>query len=229
MDRTKDHSAKKSAQNGGIRIEGVFSFTGMRFSGKTTISKRIGERLKFPVYDTDDEFFHQYHQTISEYVKTANWQMFRAKESGIIMDLFHDLPHNALVSLGGGALAHGDSEYCRVQTVGVVRAKGHVIYLLPSPDLDISAMVLSEREKKMLEDPSRPPLANSPSAKSVFEKTLETLKRRDPLYREAADLVAYEPNLSMTKEEELDWRANDLIGKMALLRRKGDQEAGPKN
>ncbi|MDE1865778.1 MAG: hypothetical protein KGH94_04050 [Candidatus Micrarchaeota archaeon] len=194
-----------------LRPSETISLTGMRFSGKTEVGKALSERLGIPLHDTDTIFRQQYGTTVQNYVKSAGWRGFRAAECGVILDLFSQIRENAIVSLGGGALVNSDSIYHRNLNLQAVKDKGMVVYLLPSPDLKLSAAILGERERMNGEDNNRPKLP-----------PLETLVERHPLYLAACDnFVVYEAELGKAdKSEMIDRKAGEIIRRISELRRK---------
>jgi shikimate kinase len=196
---------------------GVLSFTGMRRTGKTEVSRIVAMRLGFPLFDTDQIFDSQYHITIDAFRQSSGWIGFRRVESGIIMDLFSRIGNRAIVSLGGGALAHGDSEFHRLLNLQRVKEKGLVVYLTPSPDLLTSARILADRELALGQDPNRPPLPQSDQrSKTAFEKTYDTLRQRHPLYMDACNgFVVYESDKQGTAQKMIKEKADQVIREMA--------------
>ncbi len=196
---------------GPVHIHGALSFTGMRFSGKTTIAKLVSERIGAQFFDTDALFVERYGVSITDYVAKSSLLGFRAAESVVIRKLFSRLPDVAVVSLGGGALANSESlHYMKINT-RIVTRKGPVVYLTPSPDPEVSARILTERENQGGVDPNRPPLP---------EKTLETLIKRHPFYQGASNgFVVYESDKTGSKDEVISQRADEIIRKISVLLR----------
>lgn len=197
----------------------VLSFTGMRRTGKTKVAELVAKRLGFPLFDTDAILESQYHLKVADFVRTSGWEGFRRTETGIILDLFDGIGDRAIISLGGGALAHFDNDYYRNMNIRTVKEGGLVVYLLPSSDLERSARILADRELAAgNDDPNRPPLPQShPKNRSVFEKIYYTLRQRHPLYMDACDgFVINEYDKSGTPQQQIQQKADEVIERLAL-------------
>jgi shikimate kinase len=186
------------------------------------MARLVAAKLNFPLYDTDEIFLQQYKITIQAFVKTTGWLNFRRVENGIVMDLFSSLPKNAVVSLGGGVLAHDIDRYLRELNTQRVTEKSQVIYLIPSPSLEESARILTVRELRSLEDPSRPPLPQTDTrAQSLYDQTLRLITQRHPFYLSASKgFVVYENDETEREQEAVIKRADLVMAEMAALLRK---------
>ena len=72
---------------------------GYRCTGKTSVGRRISERLGIPFYDTDELIKEHTGKTIKEIVDDGGWEAFRAEERAVIRDL--PSAEDAVISLGG--------------------------------------------------------------------------------------------------------------------------------
>jgi shikimate kinase len=75
---------------------------GYRCTGKTSVGKRLADRLGIPFYDTDELIQRDAAKTIRELVDAEGWDAFRARERAIIGQL--PLSADAVIAAGGGAI-----------------------------------------------------------------------------------------------------------------------------
>jgi shikimate kinase len=100
--------------------------TGFMGSGKTTIAKKIAQRIKRPFYDCDQEIEKKISCSIPEIFEYQGEQQFRIYEQGVLTELAErDQP--AVIALGGGALL-------TERNLETVKLHGRLIYLKTHPD-----------------------------------------------------------------------------------------------
>lgn len=134
-------------------------------AGKSTIGRRLAQALELPLLDTDAEIERTTGRTIPEIFAEDGEPAFREIEERVVADALAQ--QNGIVSLGGGAIL---SERTRS------RLAGHtVIYL------EIS---IAEGLRRTGTGAGRPLLAGDDPAK----KYRELMRRRRPLYRQAATI-----------------------------------------
>jgi shikimate kinase len=123
-----------------------------------------------------------------------------------IQDISKLHPQDIILAPGGGAVAHDQGERYRQQNVDLLRSWGKVIYILPTESLEESARILVER---MNNDPKsagqRPSLTQ---AKTQYDDMIQTLLKRDRLYRAAAHEVFYTRDMTSAQAA---WCINDLV------------------
>jgi len=140
---------------------------GMMGAGKTTVGRLLARRLKRPFFDSDHEIEHRCGVRIPLIFDIEGEAGFRAREAQVIADLC--MREGIVLATGGGAVLSGEN---RRQ----LAAHGKVIYLHARPGY------LWQRVRH---DRNRPLLATADPL-----RRLESLyAERDPLYREAADIV----------------------------------------
>ena len=83
----------------------LYGFMG---SGKSTIGKRLSEKLSVPFIDLDTYIETQTGMSIVEIFSTYGENFFRQKEEEILLSLSQEEPH--VLSLGGGSLLKEDSK-----------------------------------------------------------------------------------------------------------------------
>lgn len=168
-------------------------FIGMRGSGKTTISKLLGEKLGYPYIETDDRIEKKVGMKIADFVKKNGWEAFRTKEGEIIQEL--STCNHTVISGGGGTVL-------RKENVNVLKANGIFIYLTAS---------LSTLYERIKDDTSRPFLTTAATQKEDIKRTRAERKK---IYQEAADFTI--STETHTKKEVVEEVYRYLQGKNIL-------------
>jgi len=141
---------------------------GMRGSGKTTVGRRLAERLGVPHIDTDDLVTAEARQSIREIFDSEGEAAFRRRETKAIRQAIPQ--RSSVVSLGGGAVLDPAN-------VEAIRKAGMVVWL------EAAAEVLYERIRNCPTTPeSRPPLTSLPE----LEELQKLMADRGHLYRIAS-------------------------------------------
>lgn len=139
--------------------------TGFMGAGKTTIGKALGEYLKMPVFDTDQEIEKIEARTINEIFERKGEAYFRAFETRILGELPVE---DAVITTGGGIV-------CREENRKLLKEHGTVIFLFASEE---------EIVKRLKQDETRPLLKGDKIAR------IATLyNERLPLYKQTADYM----------------------------------------
>src|SRR5215218_8652222 len=98
---------------------------GYRGSGKTTVGKRLADRLWQPFVDTDELIVRKAGKSIREVFEQEGEPAFRDLEAAVVRDALMLQEH--VISLGGGALL-------REENRAALKASGHkVVYLKCEP------------------------------------------------------------------------------------------------
>ena len=141
---------------------------GFMGSGKTTVGLRLSYRLRQAVVDTDKEIEREENRTIAEIFAAQGEAYFRDKETECLRRLIKSAK-NQIISVGGGLpLRAGNRELLHeLGQVFYLRAEAETIY------------------GRLKGDTTRPLLQGS----DPEEKIRTLIKERDPLYREAADVI----------------------------------------
>jgi shikimate kinase len=137
-------------------------------SGKTTVGRRLSEKLGIDFYDADHEIIDKTGVSIDHIFDVEGEVGFRARESVVLEDLCNK--PNIVLATGGGAVI---SKKNRLE----ISKTGSVIYLLSSVD-----QILRRTAKSK----TRPLLENSPNKRRTIADIIEA---RDPLYREIATII----------------------------------------
>lgn len=156
---------------------------GMSGVGKTTVGKLLATRYQCPIIDTDQYLEDTEEKTIAEIFQHDGEFVFRRLESETLLEISQQqTPH--LIITGGGMILDSQNRQIMQET-------GKVIYL------EASSLVLRARLLNEMEWQKRPLL------KEDWESQIQTmLMRRDPLYREVADLVVATDHLTSKEVAE---------------------------
>ena len=152
---------------------------GYRCTGKTTIGKRLADRLDFDFLDTDQMIEQEAGSTISQFVETFGWEKFRQIEKKTLLKTKEIT--NAVVATGGGIIMDPENQ-------AFIKKTGISIWL----DADIKTILLRlAGDHNTLE--SRPPLTSH----DLLKETNELVNLRKPLYEKTAqikiDVSSYSP------------------------------------
>lgn len=140
---------------------------GMMGAGKSSIGRKLAQRLNLPFVDADAEIERAAGMSISDIFAKHGEPYFRAGEARVIARLLESGPQ--VLATGGGAFMHP-------QTREAIRAKGISIWLKAEYDV-LMKRIKRRGDRPMLktEDP---------------EDTLRRLmQERDPVYAEADVIV----------------------------------------
>lgn len=144
--------------------------TGYRGCGKTTVGRRLAERLGLPFHDTDALIAERSGRTVREIVVEGGWKAFRNLENRVIAEL-PKAP--GVVALGGGAVLDGVN-------VDTLKNEGFFVWLTADPEILVARIAADGRTAGQ-----RPPLAGG----DIREETERVLRERTPVYRRVADLA----------------------------------------
>jgi shikimate kinase len=140
---------------------------GMMGAGKTSVGRRLAERLGWPLYHSDEMVKRDTGMTVPEIFAERGEAAFRAEESRVLAEAAtSDGP--AVVAVAGGAVLDPDNRR-------TLRGAGRVIWLRADPGV-LARRVGSGRGRPLLQDDPEATL-----------RRLDTERR--PLYEEVADIV----------------------------------------
>ena len=159
---------------------------GYRCTGKTSVGRILSERLCLPFFDTDDLIIEQAGMSISKIVEEGGWDLFRRKEKETIKSL--SSMRDSIIATGGGVFENQENGE-------VLRKNGLFVWLTAD------AKTITER---MLADQTSPARRPSLSDDKIYTETAMILKRREPAYRELADLTID------TSERNIDSIADEI-------------------
>jgi shikimate kinase len=137
-------------------------------AGKTTVGRRLAEKLDIDFYDADHEIIDKTGVSIDHIFDIEGEKGFRKRESNVLKDLCNKA--NIVLATGGGAVMLEEN---RLE----ISKAGSVIYLSSSVD-----QILRRTAKSK----TRPLLENSTNKRKTISDIIEA---RDPLYREIATII----------------------------------------
>ena len=141
---------------------------GMMGAGKSSIGRRLAQRLGLAFVDADAEIEAAAGMTIPEIFATYGEADFRSGEARVIARLLEDGGQRVglVLATGGGAFMNAD-------TRAVIRAKGFSVWL----KADFEVLI---RRVKRRSTTDRPMLQGDPA-----QRIRELMDQRDPVYAEA--------------------------------------------
>lgn len=141
---------------------------GFMGSGKSTVGIRLSYRLRRIVEDTDKLIEKKEKQSIADIFREKGETAFRQMETDCLKELLA-VKEKKIIATGGGLPMKKENH-------ALLKKLGTVVYLR------ISAKGVWERLKN---DTARPLL----QCENPYEKIEELLKKREPVYEEAADII----------------------------------------
>lgn len=144
---------------------------GYRGTGKSQVARLVSERLRWPVFDADDQIERVAGCSISRIFDEQGEDAFRDFETTVVEDLA-GRPRSVL-ALGGGAVL-------RKRNRAAIARQGRVVWLTASPE------TILRRIQADSDSASRRP---NLTATGGITEIIATLEARNPIYRQCADLV----------------------------------------
>jgi len=137
-------------------------------SGKTTIGRRLSERLSLDFFDSDHEIVNTTGVSIDHIFDVEGEKGFRTRESDVLKKLCN-MPNIVLATGGGAVILEENRE--------LMKKASSIIYLSSSVD-----QILRRTAKSK----TRPLLEKSNNRRKTITDIVET---RDPLYREVSSHI----------------------------------------
>jgi shikimate kinase len=140
---------------------------GLMGCGKSSIGRRLANRLDIPFVDADDEIERAARKTIPEIFADHGEASFRDGERRVIQRLLQNGPQ--VLATGGGA-------YTNAETRAAIRSAGIAIWL--RAELPVLMRRVMKRDNR--------PLLKVPDPEGVMRRLMET---RYPIYAEADRVI----------------------------------------
>ncbi|MBN1381887.1 MAG: shikimate kinase [Deltaproteobacteria bacterium] len=144
---------------------------GYRCTGKSSIGKRLAQKLELPFYDTDTLIEAVDGMTIIEMVDQKGWEYFRSKEKECIRQVA--MMKDCVIAPGGGAVMDADNAAQFNDDSTVIWLKADVDTILHRLDADQAT------------NNQRPPLSDA----DIRQETEKILAERTPVYCQLADIT----------------------------------------
>lgn len=141
---------------------------GFMGAGKTTVGEKYAGKRRIPMVDTDQMIEEMAGMTISAIFDTKGEEEFRKTETAVLKKLLSG-SEEKVISVGGGLPL-------REENRKMLKQLGTVVYLEAEPQTVL---------KRLQGDTTRPLLQGG----DVKNRVEDMIKRRGPIYREAAELV----------------------------------------
>ncbi|OGP66546.1 MAG: hypothetical protein A2169_14450 [Deltaproteobacteria bacterium RBG_13_47_9] len=143
---------------------------GYRGSGKSTVGRKLADRLQMKFVDTDDCIEERYKASINDIVELRGWDHFRMLEKGIIEEI--SKKDHFVIAPGGGAVVDTDN-------VMALRKNGFIVWL----KADVQVLL-----QRMVNDPQTATGRPSLTGKGALEELKEVLALREGFYERASEV-----------------------------------------
>jgi shikimate kinase len=159
----------------------TIALVGLMGAGKTTIGRRLAERLNLAFRDADAEIELAAARSVSEIFQDLGENEFRSGEHRVIARLLGDPPH--VLATGGGA-------YLSADTRALMRERAVTVWL--KADLEILARRVSRRDTRPLlrgRDPLQVLRAQAEARYPFYAQADVTVELGDASQQAAVDQV----------------------------------------
>ncbi|MCA9182107.1 MAG: shikimate kinase [Planctomycetales bacterium] len=143
---------------------------GYRGSGKSSVGRRLAERLGLPIVDTDSLIESEAGQSIRQIFSIEGEAGFRQREASVVARAAANTTPS-VIALGGGAILRPENQR-------MIASSGRVVWLHGSP-----ASLLARIQADQTTAERRPRL----SPHSDYDEIVEILAAREPIYRRLAN------------------------------------------
>ncbi len=144
---------------------------GYRGSGKSTVGRRLAEKLKRPLVDSDDLIELQSCMSIKDIFAEKGEPWFRDLEASVVREVSANATQPTIFSLGGGAVL-------RESTQQVLKSSGRCVWLRASAEY-LYQRIQTDQATQL----RRPNLSQS----GGFAEVSDLLEKRTPIYQQLSD------------------------------------------
>ena len=183
MSNLEDLSADNSSVPDSAGL-GLIFLVGFMGCGKTTLGRKLANRLGYPFMDLDHILEANEQISIAEYFSSFGEDAFRKLESVVLKET--DYPQHAVISTGGGLP-------CFFDNMEWMNANGKTIYIKLSPKT-LASRLEHEKEER--------PLLREKHGEALVEFIADKLKERESFY-EQATIIADGLSLNAEKVEQM--------------------------
>jgi shikimate kinase len=175
----------------------LLTLIGYRATGKTTLARLLAERLGWSWIDADVEIERRAGKSIAQIFADDGEPAFRDLEAAVIAEL---CSRRQLVLAAGGGVP------LRAESRQAMRANGHVVWLTAKPET-----ILARMSGDATTAARRPSLTEH----GPLQEIVQMLERREPIYRETANLVVD------TEEKSPEQLAVEIVAALRLASETG--------
>ena len=143
---------------------------GYRCTGKSSVGKRLADRLDRPFVDTDRLLAAEAGLSIKEVVAKHGWEVFRTMENAIVKRVCTPAQH--VVATGGGVVLDPEN-------VKRMKNSGRLIWLQANSETI---------KNRMMRDSATEAFRPALTLKNSITDIEQSLNERYPLYKQASDL-----------------------------------------
>ena len=136
-------------------------------SGKSTLGRRLAERLGMEFIDLDHYIEAKYHTSVPLLFQKYGEQAFRALEYAALCEVLER--EDVVIATGGGAPCHADA-------MDRINARAESIYLRLSEEQLVERLLHSKKKR---------PLTDSLTLPALCQYVHDTLAKREPFYLKA--------------------------------------------
>ncbi|MBP5710751.1 MAG: (d)CMP kinase [Bacteroidales bacterium] len=160
----ENHSFQSSPQNSPKANIVLVGFSG---AGKSTVGRKIANRLSFSFIDTDRYFEEKYRFTIFNFFKNFGEELFRRLEREILLEVLDF--ENVVIATGGGTP-------CFFDNMDIINQKSTSIYIEMSP-VSLSDRLWHSKKPR--------PLTHNMSREELDQYISTKLTERSAFYKKA--------------------------------------------
>ncbi len=172
----------------------ILTLIGYRATGKTTLAELLARRLGWQWIDADVEIERLSGKTIARIFAEDGEPEFRDLEARVIADLCR---HDRLVLAAGGGAP------MREENRRIMRQSGKVVWLKARPETIL---------KRMSGDATSTERRPSLTGHGPLDEIVQLLARREPMYRETADLSVD------TEDRTPEELTTEILDRLGLLK-----------
>lgn len=140
-------------------------------AGKTTLGKKLSERLHLQFIDLDDAIETQYHATIPHIFEKYGEIVFRKCEYQTLCECLE--LDNVLIATGGGAP-------CSDEAMRLINKKSISVYIKLTEEQLVERLLNSKKKR---------PLTQNKTREELRDYVHQTLALREPYYLQAKEIL----------------------------------------
>jgi shikimate kinase len=145
---------------------------GYMAAGKSTVGKRLANKLSIPFVDLDDAFEAKYRYSIPRFFEHFGEERFREFENQCLKEIIHD-HDTAVISTGGGTA-------CSDRNMLLMNNEGTTVYIKMAPKSLAHRLNRARRLRPIVRD-----IQND----DMLEFVEDQLSEREPFYNRAKHIV----------------------------------------